>query len=203
MLRTDYSKFYPVSGAALNRTNKAINDGESGGSGEPPTIDDIVGLSIALGEKAEADHSHSASDITDFNSATDARISASTSIIKTTGNQTVGGTKTFSVAPVVPDGSFSVAKTTGLQNALDGKVNTPATGTANATTYLRGDGSWSTPADTNTTYPALAAAAAQTGTATTPSTISAKVLADEIDRRIDAAVAPLISRIEALEAETP
>lgn len=62
-----------------------------------------------------------------------------------------------------------------------------ATGTPSATTYLRGDGSWATPPNTNTTYPALTAAAAETGTETTASTISAKVLADEIDRRIAAA----------------
>lgn len=79
--------------------------------------------------------------------------------------------------------------------AIDGGLPTPepspvevpdgidATGTASATTYLRGDGSWATPPNTNTTYPALTAAAAETGTSTTASTISAKVLADEIVRR--------------------
>jgi hypothetical protein len=39
-----------------------------------------------------------------------------------TGAQTVAGVKTFSSAPVVPDGSFAVAKTTGLQAALDLKA---------------------------------------------------------------------------------
>ena len=62
-----------------------------------------------------------------------------------------------------------------------------ATGTPSATTYLRGDGTWATP--TNTTYSVLSAAEAQAGTATTARTISAKVLADEIDRRIAAALA--------------
>ena len=28
MLRTDYSKYYPVAGSALNRTNEAINADE-------------------------------------------------------------------------------------------------------------------------------------------------------------------------------
>lgn len=37
-------------------------------------------------------------------------------------DQTIAGTKTFSVAPVVPDGSFSIAKTSGLQAALDAKA---------------------------------------------------------------------------------
>lgn len=61
-----------------------------------------------------------------------------------------------------------------------------ATGTPSTTTYLRGDGTWSTP--TNTTYSALSAAAAETGAETAARTISAKVLADEIDRRIAAAM---------------
>src|SRR5690606_9863225 len=58
--------------------------------------------------KADVSHTHTASNITDFNTAADARIAASTTVVKTTGNQTVGGTKTFSSAPVVPDGSFSI-----------------------------------------------------------------------------------------------
>jgi hypothetical protein len=48
------------------------------------------------------------------------------------GDQTIGGVKTFTSAPAVPDGSFSVAKI-------------GASGTRDATTYLRGDGTWSAP----------------------------------------------------------
>lgn len=62
-----------------------------------------------------------------------------------------------------------------------------ATGTPSGTTYLRGDGTWATPTDTNTTYAAMSAAEAETGTATTSRTITAAVLAAEIDRRIAAA----------------
>ena len=76
----------------------------------------------ALQGKADTSHTHTASDVTDFNTAADARIAASTTVVKTTGNQTVGGTKTFSSAPSVPDGSFSIAKVSGLQTALNGKV---------------------------------------------------------------------------------
>ena len=45
--------------------------------------------------------------------------------------------------------------------------------------------------NTNTTYSALSAAEAKTGTATTARTISAKVLADEINRRSDLRYLPL------------
>ena len=56
---------------------------------------------------------------------------------------------------------------------------------ANGTTsqYIRGDGSLAT--YTDTTYSVMSAAEASTGTATTARTISAKVLADEINRRGD------------------
>lgn len=40
-----------------------------------------------------------------------------------TGVETINGVKTFNDPPVVPDGSFTVAKTTGLQAALDLKAN--------------------------------------------------------------------------------
>lgn len=49
-------------------------------------------------------------------------------VVKLTGNQTIGGTKTFQVAPGVPDGAWTIAKTTGLQPALDGKVSSTAVG---------------------------------------------------------------------------
>lgn len=40
-----------------------------------------------------------------------------------TGAQTIAGIKTFSSSPVVPDGSWTITKTTGLQGALDAKAN--------------------------------------------------------------------------------
>lgn len=82
--------------------------------------------------------------------------------------------------------------------ALDGGLPTPdpdpvkvpggvdATGTPSATTYLRGDGAWAVP--TNTTYTPLTAGEAATGTAVAARLISAKVLADEITRRLTAAI---------------
>jgi len=43
--------------------------------------------------------------------------------VRLTGNQTIAGTKTFTSAPSVPDASFSIGKTSGLQSALDAKVS--------------------------------------------------------------------------------
>lgn len=39
-----------------------------------------------------------------------------------TGNESIDGTKTFTSAPTVPDASWSIAKTSGLQAALDAKL---------------------------------------------------------------------------------
>jgi hypothetical protein len=44
-------------------------------------------------------------------------------VVKLSGNQTIGGVKTFSDAPAVPDAAFAIAKVSGLQTALDGKAN--------------------------------------------------------------------------------
>lgn len=56
-----------------------------------------------------------------------------------------------------------------------------ASGTPSSTTYLRGDGSWATPPDTNTTYSAMPSAEAKAGTATTQRTVSASVLRDAVE----------------------
>lgn len=50
--------------------------------------------------------------------------------------------------------------------------------------WSQANAAWSPGADANTTYSALTAADAETGTSTVARTISAKVLAEEIDRRI-------------------
>lgn len=49
--------------------------------------------------------------------------------VSLTGNETIAGTKTFSSAPVVPNNSFAISKVSGLQSALDGKVNSVVAGT--------------------------------------------------------------------------
>lgn len=43
-----------------------------------------------------------------------------------TGTETIGGTKTFTSAPVVPAGSFAIDRVANLQLTLDGKVDTDA-----------------------------------------------------------------------------
>lgn len=44
--------------------------------------------------------------------------------VRLTGAQTIAGVKTFSSAPVIPDASLTIAKTSGLQAALDLKLTT-------------------------------------------------------------------------------
>ena len=46
-----------------------------------------------------------------------------TAVVKLTGTQSVGGVKTFTSAPVVPDDSFAIAKIVGLNTALGNKVD--------------------------------------------------------------------------------
>jgi hypothetical protein len=69
----------------------------------------------------------------------------------------------------------------------------PTGGTTNQVLKVGSDGKAAWGADANTQPPTLTADAVQAGTATTPSSITAKVLADEIDRRVAAAIAALPS----------
>lgn len=58
---------------------------------------------------------------TDTQNALNLKANASATV-NLTGTQTIAGTKTFSSAPVVPDGSFTQAKISGLVTGLAGKV---------------------------------------------------------------------------------
>lgn len=80
--------------------------------GAPGALDTLNELAAALGDDA----SYAASITTALAGKAD-----DSAVVKLTGAQTVAGIKTFSSSPVVPDGSFAIAKTTGLQSALDGK----------------------------------------------------------------------------------
>ena len=79
--------------------------------------------------------------------------------VKLTGDQTVAGVKTFTDAPVVPDGAFTVAKTRGLQAALDGKA--PAARTVTAGTGLTGGGDLTANRTLAVSYGTTAGTAAQ------------------------------------------
>lgn len=69
-------------------------------------------------------------------------------LVHITGAETITGAKTFtavatfSLAPVVPDNSFAIAKVTSLQTSLNAKEATIAAGTT--AQYWRGDKSWQT-----------------------------------------------------------
>lgn len=76
-----------------------------------------------------------ASTISDFGSAADTRIAAATDLVRTSGAQTVAGTKTFVAAPVVPDGAFTISKVTGLQATLDSKAETSIGSTIQGSNY--------------------------------------------------------------------
>lgn len=54
--------------------------------------------------------------------ATLAAKAADSAVVKLTGAQTVAGVKTFSSAPLVPDNSWTISDTSGLQAALDAKA---------------------------------------------------------------------------------
>ena len=73
------------------------------------------------------------STITGLPAAVQAQLTAD--VVRTSGAQSIAGVKTFAAIPVVPDASFGVIKVA-------------ASGTRDATTFLRGDGVWSVPAGT-------------------------------------------------------
>ena len=67
-----------------------------------------------------------------------------TGVVKTSGNQTIAGVKTFSQSPVVP--SPSVAGDAVNKGYLDGQLDTKedSLGVGNSSQYLRGDRTWQT-----------------------------------------------------------
>lgn len=70
--------------------------------------------------------------VEDLQTTLDAKATGAATV-NLTGAQTVAGVKTFSSAPVVPDASWSIADTSGLQAALDAKrLNTEAVNTVAA-----------------------------------------------------------------------
>lgn len=108
--------------------------------GKAPTIHshelvDVTGLTQALGDKADAEHAHEIGDVNGLQGTLDGKANA--------------------------EHDHAIANITGLQNALDAKQpsgsyasashthsvgDISASGTASSTTFLRGDGTWATPA---------------------------------------------------------
>lgn len=93
------------------------------------------------------------------------------------------GTSNLVVGSTAGTAPGTAAAGTSAQAARADHVHpSPIPAGGSATTFLRGDNTWVLP--TNTTYAVLTAAVVETGTATTAQSISAKVLADEVERRI-------------------
>ena len=146
--------------------------GDLGGTATSPTVP-------GLANKANTTHSHLISDITSLQTTLDEKATDAT-VVKLTGNQTIAGTKTFSSAPVVPDASFTIAKTSGLQGALDLKapLASPAlTGTPTAPTATAG---------TNTTQVATTAFVNAEIAADVPA--ASDTVAGRVERATDAEV---------------
>ena len=100
---------------ALSATDKAKLDGiEAGATADQSASEILTAVKTVDGSGSGLD-----ADLLDGQEA--AAFALDNAVVKLTGNQTIAGTKTFSSAPAVPDGSWAIADTTGLQAALDGK----------------------------------------------------------------------------------
>lgn len=116
--------------AAINEVNAkpsgtggaSIADGDTGTSTTTTySASKIKALNDAqdttISGKANTSHTHTMSQITDASTKADA-----SAVVNLTTAQTVAGVKTFTSAPVVPDAAFTIAKTSGLQTALNAKA---------------------------------------------------------------------------------
>jgi hypothetical protein len=81
--------------------------------GAPGTLNTLKEIADALGD--DSDVAATLTGLINAKANDDA-------VVKLTDDQTVAGVKTFSSSPVVPDASFTIAKTSGLQSALDAKI---------------------------------------------------------------------------------
>lgn len=101
-----------LNGKANNNVAVAAGTGLTGGGDLTTSRTLAVAFGTAAGTAAEGN---------------DSRITgaaANSAVVHNTGAETVAGVKTFSASPVVPDGSFTIAKTTGLQAAIDAAAAT-------------------------------------------------------------------------------
>jgi len=121
--------YHGTTNAAVNEHESRIDVLEGGGPFQP--LDSDLTAIAALTTTTYGRGLLAAADAAGARTLTGA--AADTAVVHLTGAETVAGVKTFSSTPVVPDGSFGVAKIAG-------------TGTRSDTTFLRGDGTFATPA---------------------------------------------------------
>ncbi len=101
-------------------------------------VDGDVTLGYADVGAAPLSHTHAQADVTGLTAALLTKAD-DTAVVKLSGAQTIAGVKTFSSAPAVPDASFAIGKTSGLQAALDAKAALTRTPDD---IYQNSDGSW-------------------------------------------------------------
>jgi len=128
-----------------------------------PTISEVVGLTSALNGKQAAGsyaalvHGHSSSEITDFASAV-ATVSPSTTNASLLTTGTLDAARLPASAVITTDSRLSDSRTP-LSHTHSGSDIVSGTiapaylgsGTANTTSFLRGDGAWSSPTSTTAT----------------------------------------------------
>lgn len=165
-----------ITGTLADQTdlNSALSGKQAAGSYANAThthaTSDVTGLDTALSGKAASTHSHAIADVTGLQTALD-------------GKQASGS---YAAATH----SHAISDTTGLQTALDGKAasthnhaasdinsGTMATarlgsGTANSTTFLRGDQTWAAPPAVAYTHVSKSSGATTTGANTTPVSVT-------------------------------
>lgn len=162
-------------------TAATSNTGDFAASSHSHAISDVTNLQNTLNGKADSAHSHSISDVTGL-SATLSTFAPSTHSHPL--SQLQAGAATSGQVVRFTDAingwqpaTLAISDTSGLQTALNGKANTShthaasditsglintarlATGTANSTTYLRGDNVWASVAggssDPLVTFPSV------------------------------------------------
>jgi hypothetical protein len=137
-----------VTGTAVITTDPRLSDARTPTAHSHPTSD-VTGLDAALAGKASTSHTHVIGDTTGLQAALDGKATSShthtLSQVTDAGNSASRnvGTTAGTVA-AGDDARLSDARTPTAHTHDVGDID--ATGTPSSTTYLRGDGTWATPA---------------------------------------------------------